>query len=102
VRLPPELRQTVKTLVTHDQRVTKIGQLIPTEILRLVLGRPRFGQPPRDAIGPKLVSITQTRESVRLRPGIKQLDRLFVFSLHHNDEEDSAFVPAAEPAQRLS
>ena len=24
--------------------------------------------------------------------------RLFLFSLHHNDEEDSAFVPAAEPA----
>ena len=24
-------------------------------------------------------------------------DRLLVFSLHHHDEEDSAFVPAAEP-----
>jgi len=25
-------------------------------------------------------------------------DRLLVFSLHHHDEEDSAFVPAAQPA----
>jgi hypothetical protein len=25
-------------------------------------------------------------------------DRLLVFSLHHHDEEDAAFVPAAEPA----
>jgi hypothetical protein len=33
-------------------------------------------------------------EANRLRGG----DRLLVFSLHHNDEEDAAFVSAAEPA----
>src|SRR5713101_5170194 len=29
---------------------------------------------------------------------VARCDRLLLFSLHHNDEEDSAFVPAAEPA----
>ncbi len=32
------------------------------------------------------------------RDRIARRDRLLVFSFHHHDEEDSAFVPAAEPA----
>jgi hypothetical protein len=44
------------------------------------------------------MSILEANKLGRCHTRVARRDRLLVFSLHHNDEEDSAFVPAAEPA----
>ena len=51
-----------------------------------------------DGLALKAMSISGSQETLERHTRVTSRDRLLVFSLHHNDEEDSAFVPAAEPA----
>lgn len=43
------------------------------------------------------MSILEANKLGRCHTRVARRDRLLGFSLHHHDEEDSAFVPAAEP-----